>query len=362
MRAHRGFYVAAAIGAATLALTACSGEEKSEEKKSTTTIASIMGVPDYATIDYDAQQRAIEEEIATCMREEGWEYIPVEYPDMGGDFGEYTDEDELKRIEREGFGVVYWTLNSYGEDGSYEDPWATWEDPNQEYVEALSDSERDAYYEALWGVYEEVPIDSEGDMAIETLEPAPVDPESAGCYDKAQRAVSGDDPSMNPEFWDLMDPFYQDLNARFESDPRVTELNAKWASCMKDEGYDFEDQNEFYDWVFTDFDSRQQEILGDDFYADPFEGWAQEDIDNFYENASQDELDKMFETPELTSAQRAALEELLAEEIDVAKKFHKCNENIDDKMGELYQEIEEKFALEHEDELRAIAASLNGSK
>ena len=167
---------------------------------------------------------------------------------------------------------------------------------------------------------------------------------------------------MNPEFWDLMDPFYQDLNARFESDPRVTELNAKWASCMKDEGYDFEDQNEFYDWVFTDFDSRQQEILGDDFYSDPFEGWAQEDIDDFYENASQDELDKMFETPELTSAQRAALEELLAEEIDVAKKFHKCNENIDDKMGELYQEIEEKFALEHEDELRAIAASLNGSK
>ena len=364
MRAHRGFYVAAAIGAATLTLTACSGEDKPEDKKSTTSIASIMGAPDYATIDYDAQQRAIEEEIAKCMREAGWEYIPVEYPEMGDDFGEYSDEDELKRIEREGFGVVYWTLNSYNEDGNFEDPWGAWEDPNQEYVDSLTTSELDAYYEALWGVYEEIPVDGDGEASIDIDidSSSSLEMQSAGCYDKAQREVAGDDPSMNPEYWDKLQPFYDDLNARFESDPRVTELNAEWSSCMKDAGYDFKGQTEFYDWVFTEFDSRQQEILGDDFYSDPFEGWAQADIDEFFENASQEELDEMFKTPELTADQRAALEELLAEEIKVAKAQHECTTDISEEINDLYLKIEEEFALEHEDELRAIAASLNGSK
>ncbi len=364
MRAHRGFYVAAAIGAATLTLTACSGDDKPEDKKSTTSIASIMGLPDYANIDYDAQQRAIEEEIASCMREAGWEYIPIEYPDMGSDFGEYNDEDELKRVEREGFGIVYWTLNSYNEDGDYEDPWADWEDPNTEYTSSLTESELEAYNEALWGVYEDVPldVDVEGDASGIAIDPGMGGPTTPGCYDKAQRAVSGDDPSMNPEFWDAMQPYYDDLNARFEADPRVTELNSKWASCMKEAGYDFKGQTEFYDWVYSDFDSRQQEILGQDFYKDPFEGWAQDDIDEFFENASQDELDELFKQPELTAEQRASLEELLDEEIKVAKAQFECTKDIDEKINDIYAEIEEKFALEHEDELRALAASMNGTK
>lgn len=362
MRAHRAFYVAAAIGAATLALTACSSEDKPEEKKSTTSIASIMGVPDYADVDYAAQQRAIEEAVAQCMREAGWEYIPVEYPDMGADFGDYSDEDELKRIEREGFGIVYWTLNSNSDDPDFEDPWTNWVDPNQEYVESLSPSEVDAYYEALWGVYEEVPVEEGGDVSANEAAPSAMEQQSTGCYDESQRAVAGDDPSMNPEYWDQLQPFYDDLNARFEADPRVVELNADWAACMKDKGYDFKGQNEFYDWVFTDFDTRQQEILGDDFYTDPFVGWSDDEINEFFENASQEEVDEMFKTPELTADQRAALEELQAEEIKVATAQFECSKDRDDEVNEIYLEIEEKFALEHEDELRAIAASLNGKK
>lgn len=366
MRAHRGFYVAAAIGAATLALTACSSDDKPEDKKSSTSISSIMGVPDYANVDWDAQQRAIEEETAKCMREAGWEYTPVEYPDMGSDMGDYSEEDELKRLEREGLGITYWTLNNYSEDGDYVDPWAEWEDPNMDYTSTLTEAELEAYNEALWGVWVDAPAGSEDAEVVVGddiwIDPNPQVQESKGCYELAQELVYGDDPSNNPEYWDLIVPFYDDLNARVEADPRVAELNEKWSKCMKDAGYDFKTQDDFWEWVYTEFDSRQQEVLGEDFYQDPFADWSDDEINEFFENASQEELDEMFKQPELTADQRAQLEEILDEEIKIAVAQFTCGSELDKKIGDIYTEIEEKFALEHEDELRALAAQLNGSK
>ena len=343
------------LGIGTLTLSGCSlfGEDAAPEDR--TTIASIMGQPSYENVDYAEQEAKVQDLIAECMINEGWEYIPVVYPDQTY---EYSDEDELERLKREGLGFAYYVLNPNGAEG-VEDPWAEWVDPNQDYVSSLSESEQQAYYESLIGTQEE-------QQAFETTE---VDPETgeeytivsgygAGCQGEAQKEVYGEDLTQSPEYWEAMEAFYADLQERAESDPRIVELDKKWAACMKEEGFEYESQTAFWEDGYTEYQERLNEILGDDYYKDPMEGWTQEQMDEFWETATQEEIDAFFTQPEPTDAQRTQLEELLADEIKVAVAQFTCSGDYNEQMTEIYAEIEETFALEHEEELRALAASL----
>lgn len=364
MRAIRGIYWAAAVGASALALTACSGGEEGEkEPTERVSIMSLLGAPSYDSADANAQQRAIEEAVAVCMREEGWEYIPVEYPGMDEGVVEYSEEDELERINREGMGVVYWTLHNDSDDPAYTDDFSEWVDPNQEYVESLTEAEMTAYYESLYGTEEEQEALSTVEVDEETGEEYTImTGAGAGCQGDAYREIAGDDPTQDPAFWDAAQPFFDEMYERLEADPRVAESNKKWAACMKEAGYDYKDQGDFFDSTYTEFDKRQQEVLGEDFYADPLEGMSQDEIDEFFANATPEELDALYAPPTLTDEQRAALEEILADEIEVALAQFECSKGMNEKMGDIYAEIEEEYALEHEDELRALAASLGSGK
>lgn len=348
-----------AAGAASLVVTGCSkgdkDEPKSEEKR--VTISSLMGAPDYENIDYEAQQQEIEELIASCMKQEGWEYTPVQYPD--DNFAEYTDEDQLEQIKREGLGVAYWILNPNGDPAATEAPTDEWVDPNQEYVESLTEDERLDYQDSLYGTQEE-------QEALQTTE---VDPETgeeystsfgygAGCQGEAYDAVYGEDPTNSPDYWEAVSEFYDELQIRTESDPRIVELNENWSKCMKDTGHDFADQEKFYDYVYTDLQERATEILGDDYYKDPMEGWSEEQMNEFWETATQEQIDALYKQPELTKDQRTQLEAILDEEIDLGVTEFGCSKEMREKGADIYADIEETYALEHEDELKAIAASL----
>lgn len=345
------------LGIGTLALSGCSlfAEEAAVEDR--TTIASIMGQPEYDPENAAAQEAQVQDLIAECMINEGWEYIPVVYPDQTY---EYSEEDELARIEREGLGFAYYVLNPNGSE-IIDDPWAEWEDPNQDYIESLSESEMAAYYESLYGTADNPEIYESGDgLASEAAvdKVAPSQSADRGCQGEAQDEVYGEDPTQSPEYWEAMETYYADLQERVESDTRIVELDKKWAACMKEEGFEYESQTAFWDKGYTEYQERLNEILGDDYYKDPMEGWTQEQIDEFWANATQEEIDALYTQPEPTDAQRTQLEELLADEIKVAVAQFKCSGDYNEQMTEIYAEIEETFALEHEEELRALAASL----
>src|SRR5690606_30879535 len=116
--------------------------------------------------------------------------------------------------------------------------------------------------------------------------------------------------------------------------------------------------NEIWETVYPEFQERHDAIVPD-LYKDPFEGWTEDEINDFFENTPQDEIDAMFNTStNLTDDQRSQLEALLEEEIALALAEFECSQPFNEKSQDIYEEIEEKYALEHEDELRELAASL----
>jgi len=350
----------AVAGVASVLLTACSGGDKGDAKSDTkrVTMASIMGAPDYENIDYNAIQQKTEEAVAKCMIAEGWEYIPVQYPDQGQGV-EYTDEDEVARITREGLGITYYLLNDSSGEANPDDPWANFVDPNQEYVESLSESERTAYYGSLSGTEEEIAAATTTETDPETGEEYQTQNGNLGCQGEAQAEANGGDITNSPQYWDAMQSYYEDLQQLVEADPRLVKLNETWSSCMKKAGFDYAKQQDFWEKGQTDLQARADEIIGPDFYKDPMEGWSQDKMDEFWASATQDEIDALYnQSHEFTAEQRTALEAIFADEVKVGLAEHTCSKDLNEKGQDIYAEVEETYALAHEDELKALAATL----
>ncbi|PKQ27244.1 MAG: hypothetical protein CVT64_02095 [Actinobacteria bacterium HGW-Actinobacteria-4] len=360
MRTLRHRAAVSVVAVSALALAACS-PGGGGETANRVSIASIMGMDqdEWSPESQRKQEDLIQESIARCMAEQGWEYIPVVYPN---DFSEYTDEDEEARIKREGLGIAYWTLNQGG-DEFYEDPWADFVDPNTAYVESLSEAEMTAYYEALYGTQEE----QEAETVLE------IDPETGeeyyvsygygtGCQGKAYEEVYGEDQNYNEDYWEAISKFYEELYLRVEADPRMVKLNTDWSGCMKSAGFDFKTRMEFWEKAYEEYYERHNEILGPDYYADPFDGWTESQIDDFWNTASDAEIDAMFNRQQsLTDDQRAQLEELLADEIKLATANFECEKGFREKEQDIYAEIEAAYAEENRAELEALAASLGNN-
>jgi hypothetical protein len=349
---------ASILGASALILSGCSTGGGDDKKEGRVSINSLLGVPDYENVDWQDQERQIQALIAECMREEGWEYIPVEQPDA---VYEWSPEDELESYKKQGFGIVYYTL--YQGTDEYEDPWAGWVDPNQEYIESLSESEMTAYYESLYGSEEEQNEDIVYEIDPETGEEYGISYGwGAGCQGEAYAEVYGNDITQTPEYQEAMMGYWEDLNDRYMADPRVVKLNESWSSCMKKAGYDFKNQEDLWDKGFNTIQERHDEIVPNR-WADPMEGWTDEEINDFWENATQEEIDALYNVSvNLTDDQRSQLESLLQEEIDLAVAQYECSKPYNEEMAEIYADVEEKFALEHEDELRALAAQFADSQ
>ena len=363
MRTHTGVRWIAVVGTATLLLTACSGDKSdgSDVDASRVTIGSLMGAPDYENIDYDAQQQQIEEAVAECMTAEGWEYIPVQYPDSGTAVT-YTDEDEVERIKREGLGITYYLLN---EDVGYleDDPWVDFVDPNTDYVESLSESEMTAYYGSLYGTEEEQAAATITEIDPETGEEYTTMEGNLGCQGEAYDAVVGEEVTQTPEYYEAIQGYYEELQVRVEADPGMIAVTESWSTCMSDEGYDYEDPDSYYEAIYTDLQGRADAVLGDDYYKDPMDGWTTEQMDDFWATASEEDIDALYATTSsLTDDQRAQLEVIFAEEVKVGLAANTCFTDLSEKAMAIYADLEEQYALEHEDELRALAASLGSGK
>ena len=228
----------AGAAALVLSLAACGGGAKAPGSASETPEPGPLDAyfekmyGDTSQEDADAQQMRVEEIVAECMSEQGFEYTPVDYSSMTGASFEPEElefEWGTKEFAEEfGYGA---TTDPYGGQEEVAPPEDVEEfvDPNQEYVMAMSETEQAAYNAAMYGEQSMEPVDPEAEVEWNW--------ETAGCQGRAQHEVyEGGNGMEDDEFTALQD----DMNAMWESsmaDPRLADANTEWASCMADAGY-----------------------------------------------------------------------------------------------------------------------------
>lgn len=300
------------------------------------------------------QEVRIQESIRQCMAEQGFEYQPMLPPDDAFRVST-TEESHEEWVAEHGFGITTW----YGKEEEFRDNAAfDWVDPNQEMVDAMSESERQAWYEALYGTEEEQMEGTEVEIDDETGETIYVQTGyGAGCQGKAYEEVYGD-PAQTEELWEQLSPAFDEMYQRVEADPRIVEANQKWAACMQEAGYEVTTRNDMWETVYEDFQRRLDEIVGPNGgFVDPMEGWTQEEIDAFFEEKTQEEIDAFFEEAQKAARQNVDMEAVRAlqqEEIDMAMKDLECAEGWDDLYMEVSAEYEADFIAENREILEQI--------
>lgn len=318
--------LAAVAAASTLVLTACSpggGGDLSYEDSPLAKYFSAGYDPNMSEeemqLEMAAQQMRAEELMAQCMADEGFEYIPVDWSASGGMVSSTdldVEWDSREFAERYGYGV----FTSPWDEFVYDPEGEEFVDPNQAYVESLSDSERDAYYEAAYGKMQE---ESE-DGYVE------YDWETAGCQGRAQHEVYGGSSWDADEFSDLLDSLNR-LYTDLERDPRVLDLDREWASCMADAGYS----------GLTSPRLAQDEI------------WNQ--MNRFWEDQNADYPDG--DGPDIRES--AEYREAAAAEISQAVADWDCKDGVGytQEMLKIQFALEEQFVNDHRSELEAFQAS-----
>ena len=262
-------------------------------------LSAIYGVdadPTARNAQFAERQKKTETLVAACMKEKGFDYTPV--TDVGG----FTSGEEQKPDDRE------WVAqNGYGMLSSLGDSTST--DPNADYVASLSESERNAFNEALWGQY------ATGEATGE------FDPEKAGCQGAAQAEAGQLNPLESDEFADLRQAF-QDLSAEVGALPEQQKADSDWSSCMADAGYpDLKTQSDGLASIST----RLGELYGDG----------------------------------STTPDESKIAEVKKVEIETALADFDCRAKTDyaERSKKAQWAAEEKFVAEHKSELEAAKAA-----
>lgn len=228
-----------------LALSGCSQDkdqsagQSTDDKGATKAVASPL--EEYMGAFYDMsadntaaiekQNKLMEESIAECMVAEGFSYTPNTSAGavVMGDTDDGPAWGTVDYAKRYGYGIS----TMMGDSDSSDEEAAT--DPNAEYYDSLSKSEREAYDKTLYGdMLVTVDTDSEEVESAEAY-----DWTKAGCTGKAQQEAYGGGiigAMSDPEFQELFDEMNK-IYSTVSASPEVKNLESQWASCMADEGY-----------------------------------------------------------------------------------------------------------------------------
>ncbi len=266
--------------------------------------------------EFEAQAREVEQKVAACMAEEGFEYTPV-------DQSQYTAiavEEELPYFSDEwvakyGFGITTQRFSQsmlndelVGYEDSVDTTVAPPEDANAVYAESLSPAEQEAYYAALYGdqpEFDENATEEEMNEAYENFVPT-------GCQNTAWEELNGGSQGFYQEFSDDLQEMYE----RMEADPAVTKYRDEVTACVAEEGLVYTNQDDLYSQWEDDLASLDPFSSG----GDPFEGTGLNP-----EEMSQEELDEFFrEANKFDEEALAKLAELQAEELELARVVIEC--------------------------------------
>ena len=152
--------------------------------------------------------------VRDCMSQQGFEYIPF----VPGDLFRTDSLSDKEYVEMYGFG--YSTTLFQSDDSS---PSPVSDDPNSAIVASLSESEREAYRDAMYG-----------DNGLKE--------NIGGCQATRFEASI---PRLA-----VFEAFYSgfaDANERARADPRMLELIRGWSECMANAGFHFTDRNDMLD-------------------------------------------------------------------------------------------------------------------
>lgn len=282
----------------------------------------------------EERQAQTEELVAKCMAEEGFEYAPNTDNGSGMMTSADGDWEPEKRewVEKYGYGMINSPFAEKQQEATEEE----YVDPNQDYVESLSESEQTAFYETLYGpTPDEEEMGEDGSYEYRW--------EDAGCQGWAQHEVEGEnaDPFQSEEFADLrtkMEEFWTSSQAS----PEFSELNSAWAACMDDAGEPgFTTQQDAIQSIID-----EQTALYDAAYGDGSEPVDTESAD--------------FEDPN----ESAAMKELGEREIELALVDLECREKTSyaKKSLEIQFALEEKFVADNKAELEAFKSAAEQSK
>ncbi|MEN8041956.1 MAG: hypothetical protein ABFR95_10685 [Actinomycetota bacterium] len=273
---------------------------------------------------FQEQERLAQEAIAKCMADEGFEYIPyVQNQDFGGFSGPDSQEEFVAQY---GFGVSTMLLEEqqFSEE-DYEEERA--KDPNNAIAEALSESEREAYYAALHGPPPEIDHES---MTEEEIQEFYESYQPTGCYNSAYEDLYNNEAQMafQEQFGSALEDMYRGL----ENDPRLQEMESNWSACMAESGYEFKDENDAHIFLL-----RRLEEVG-----------AINDLD-----IDPDGMGYGYGSSEIVPGGpvEAAVNEIASEEIAMAKVSFACYGDREKIWREVYEGAEQRFIQEHLAEL-----------
>ena len=307
--------------------SAAQGSDSADQSASSSPSAStesplgdLLGIPigndDEADEYFSELSRQAEVSIAECMLAQGFEYEVVDYSGIEA-LGTSVDFDSREFAEEYGFGI---SSNPFEE--SFE-AFESFEDPNQKYIESLSEGERDAYEQALYG---ELPDFDSDDF--EGFEPA-------GCQGEAFESVFA--------FGEVFDTFgdaFEELEEEYDADPRIVQASAGWSDCMNEAGYRYTD----FDSAEADFDQRYNTIVrAPDAFAD-VEALPPEEVT---EDVGVTEDVFVFGPQSLNPEAQAKVDELAVEERAVAVAAWDCNAPVREIEDEVRLEMEQRFVDEN---------------
>lgn len=269
---------------------------------------------EFAEIEQQAQQI-----IAECMIDKGFEYQPIvqnssiSFGPGGEDIPYFSDE----WVDKYGFGISTqrFPQSSVGDlvgypDERFDQP-VEFEDPNREYLESLSDGEREAYQLAMNG--EPPDFDAMEEDENFFFEPG-------GCQGEAFEQAYSRGPGGGMAFYQTFGDDLQAMEERARSDPRVIEYNNKVAECVADTGEVWVDQESLYER----FEARLSELQPRGFGpggGDPFEAAG---VDP--EEMSEREMNDFFrELERIDPADLPKLAALQEEEIALARTVVDCD-------------------------------------
>lgn len=185
---------------------------------------------------------AVESRIAACMRDAGFEYIPVDYATARAAMDSNSKPSGLNADEfRAQFGYGITTMfagtDSQAVMGAGEQ--------NTRIRSGLSAADRVAYDHALYG-------ENPTATFVVSLDDEDFS-QTGGCTRAAVEQVFSPE-ELGPGFVN-----YQNVEgARIEQDPRVIAANKDWATCMRQAGYSYDTS----DAIKTDLANRLEAITG----------------------------------------------------------------------------------------------------
>lgn len=302
--------------------------------------------PEEQLANFARQQQQAEELVAACMAREGFEYIPASRP---VDTGQVGSDEDVEFAREYGF-----EISTRGDGTAVFEGTDDWVNPNDAIVEALSESERQAYHATLYGSSFDDGFLSGSDGTSsdsDTSTTEATDTGFEGCFGEAAAEVYELDTFE--EISEQLD--FQSLFERVEADPKFAEMEAEWSDCMAERGYQYEDPDALYESL-DDLRVRYDEIVGT---SDPFAGLTPEEFNSL----SPEEIEDRFTQAEQAAEREIdqdALAALQAEEIALAVANAECSEDLYDQVIELYQEHEAIFVNENRAVLEQFRESREG--